>query len=73
MNFGSWAGSECPLHFASTLGGAAWAALVGVPVGRHRSVLPQAPEAARPACPARLLWRRSLEDLHVNSLFQRSA
>ena len=36
----------------------------------HRAVFPQAEAAAGPG-PSTLLWRRSLEDLHVNSLFQR--
>lgn len=63
----SW---ESPLTFSSPLGPAAWAALLGVPVGilllyflklRRRPV----------EVPSTLLWRRSLEDLHVNSLFQR--
>ena len=52
------------------LGGRRWAVLAGVPVGiialyflklRRRPV----------QVPSTLLWRRSLEDLHVNSLFQR--
>lgn len=63
----SW---ESPLSFATPLGPAAWAALLGVPAGilllyflklRRRPV----------QVPSTLLWRRSLEDLHVNSLFQR--
>src|SRR3954452_18294699 len=59
-----------PVQFATPLGGAEWALLAGVPVGiialyflklRRRPV----------QVPSTLLWRRSLEDLHVNSLFQR--
>src|SRR5215470_14457143 len=58
------------LSFHSPLGLTAWAVLAGVPVGiialyflklRRRPV----------QVPSTLLWRRSLEDLHVNSLFQR--
>jgi hypothetical protein len=58
------------LQFASPLGLTAWSVLIGVPVGiialyflklRRRPV----------QVPSTLLWRRSLEDLHVNSLFQR--
>ncbi len=59
-----------PFEFFSPLGLAAWFALAGVPVGiialyflklRRRPV----------RVPSTILWRRSLEDLHVNSLFQR--
>jgi hypothetical protein len=59
-----------PLEFASPLGIPAWFALAGVPVAiialyflklRRRPV----------RVPSTLLWRKSLEDLHVNSLFQR--
>src|SRR5271169_2470369 len=59
-----------PFEFNSPLGMAAWAILAGVPVGiialyflklRRRPV----------RVPSTILWRRSLEDLHVNSLFQR--
>ncbi len=59
-----------PLELNTPLGLAAWSALAGVPVGiialyflklRRRPV----------RVPSTLLWRRSLEDLHVNSLFQR--
>ncbi len=58
------------MQFSSPLGIAAWAVLAGVPVGiialyflklRRRPV----------HVSSTLLWRRSLEDLHVNSLFQR--
>jgi hypothetical protein len=59
-----------PIEFNSALGTTAWFALAGVPVGiialyflklRRRPV----------RVPSTILWRRSLEDLHVNSLFQR--
>ena len=59
-----------PVQFISPLGLTSWAILAGVPVGiialyflklRRRPV----------QVPSTLLWRRSLEDLHVNSLFQR--
>ena len=59
-----------PIDFSTPIGGAAWAVLLGVPVGivalyflklRRRPV----------QVPSTLLWRRSIEDLHVNSLFQR--
>lgn len=58
------------MQFSSPLGLTAWAVLAGVPVGiialyflklRRRPV----------QVASTLLWRRSLEDLHVNSLFQR--
>ena len=64
MVFAAW------MNFSPALGPAGWAALGGVPVGiialyflklRRRPV----------EVPSTLLWRRSLEDLHVNSLFQR--
>ncbi len=70
MNFGRLTFPTLPVQFASPLGGAAWAVLAGIPVGiialyflklRRRPV----------QVPSTLLWRRSLEDLHVNSLFQR--
>ena len=63
-------GLGIPVQFSSPLGGVAWAVLAGIPVGiialyflklRRRPV----------QVPSTLLWRRSLEDLHVNSLFQR--
>src|SRR3954466_11203804 len=63
--FAAW-----PVEFATPLGATAWAVLAGVPVGiialyflklRRRPV----------EVPSTLLWRRCLEDLHVNSLFQR--
>ena len=58
------------MELNTPLGLAAWSALAGVPVGiialyflklRRRPV----------RVPSTLLWQRSLEDLHVNSLFQR--
>lgn len=65
MNF-----SNLPIEFASPLGAAAWAVLVGVPVGiiaLYFLKLRRKPVQV----PSTLLWRRSMEDLHVNSLFQR--
>lgn len=59
-----------PIELNSPLGPVAWTVLAGIPVGiialyflklRRRPV----------QVPSTLLWRRSLEDLHVNSLFQR--
>ncbi len=59
-----------PIELSTPLGLAAWSVLAGVPVGiialyflklRRRPV----------RVPSTLLWQRSLEDLHVNSLFQR--
>jgi Aerotolerance regulator N-terminal/von Willebrand factor type A domain len=59
-----------PIELNTPLGLAAWSVLAGVPVGiialyflklRRRPV----------RVPSTLLWQRSLEDLHVNSLFQR--
>src|SRR5436305_9759577 len=70
MNIGRITFPSLPVQFASPLGGVAWAVLAGIPVGiialyflklRRRPV----------QVPSTLLWRRSLEDLHVNSLFQR--
>src|SRR5580658_7781913 len=63
-------GLSSPIEFNSPLGLSAWFILAGVPVGiialyflklRRRPV----------RVPSTILWRRSLEDLHVNSLFQR--
>ena len=63
-------GLSSPIEFNSPLGLPAWFILAGVPVGiialyflklRRRPV----------RVPSTILWRRSLEDLHVNSLFQR--
>src|SRR5690242_20557650 len=59
-----------PIEMNTPLGLTAWSVLAGVPVGiialyflklRRRPV----------RVPSTLLWQRSLEDLHVNSLFQR--
>ncbi|MFI5455070.1 MAG: BatA and WFA domain-containing protein [Isosphaerales bacterium] len=59
-----------PFEFNSPLGVPAWFVLAGVPVGivalyflklRRRPV----------RVPSTILWRRSMEDMHVNSLFQR--
>jgi hypothetical protein len=70
-NFLNWASRlSFPVEFNSPLGLAAWSLLAGVPVGiialyflklRRRPV----------RVPSTILWRRSMEDLHVNSLFQR--
>jgi hypothetical protein len=67
----NWLGQmSFPIELNTPLGLAAWSALAGVPVGiialyflklRRRPV----------RVPSTILWRRSLEDLHVNSLFQR--
>jgi hypothetical protein len=70
MRFGGWNMAGWPVDFSNPLSLPAWAVLAGVPVGiialyflklRRRPV----------QVPSTLLWRRSLEDLHVNSLFQR--
>ncbi|HWE35381.1 MAG TPA: VWA domain-containing protein [Isosphaeraceae bacterium] len=69
MRFGNFSRSNFPVDFSSPLGAAQWAALAGVPLAiialyflklRRRPV----------QVPSTLLWRRSMEDLHVNSLFQ---
>ncbi len=67
----NWIGGlSSPIELSTPLGLAAWSVLAGVPVGiialyflklRRRPV----------RVPSTLLWQRSLEDLHVNSLFQR--
>ncbi len=70
MNFAGFRFPSVPIQFATPLNAAQWAVLLGIPVGiialyflklRRRPV----------QVPSTLLWRRSLEDLHVNSLFQR--
>src|SRR3954470_22352103 len=70
MNFGRINLANLPVRFSTPLNGMEWAVLAGVPVAiialyflklRRRPV----------QVPSTLLWRRSLEDLHVNSLFQR--
>jgi hypothetical protein len=58
------------MNFVSPLGLASWAVLAGVPVGiiaLYFLKLRRKPVQVA----STLLWRRSLEDLHVNSLFQR--
>ncbi len=63
-------GLSFPFEFNTPLGLGSWFVLAGVPVGiialyflklRRRPV----------RVPSTILWRKSLEDLHVNSLFQR--
>jgi hypothetical protein len=70
MNFGKLGFAGWPVQFSTPLGGFEWAVLAGIPVAiialyflklRRRPV----------QVPSTLLWRRSMEDLHVNSLFQR--
>src|SRR5215468_1522665 len=59
-----------PIELNTPLGLAAWSALAGVPVGiiaLYFLKLRRKPVRV----PSTLLWRRSMEDLHVNSLFQR--
>ncbi len=70
MNLGGLSLSSLPVQFSSPLGASAWAVLLGVPVGiiaLYFLKLRRHPVRV----PSTLLWRRSLEDLHVNSLFQR--
>lgn len=71
MNFGAWGRSlGSGIQFSSPLGAAGWMVLVGVPVGiiaLYFLKLRRKPVQV----PSTLLWRRSIEDLHVNSLFQR--
>ncbi|MCA1686611.1 MAG: BatA domain-containing protein [Planctomycetia bacterium] len=70
MKFGRLTFPTLPVQFSSPLGGAAWAVLLGIPVGIIALYFLKL--RRRPLqVPSTLLWRRSLEDLHVNSLFQR--
>src|SRR5512142_1191179 len=72
MNFGglSYSNLAPPVQFASPLGGVAWALLAGIPVGIIALYFLKLRRRPVPV-PSTLLWRRSLEDLHVNSPFQR--
>src|SRR4029077_5167612 len=63
-------GLSFPFEFNSPLGLASWFALAGVPVGIIALYFLKL--GRRPVrVPSTILWRRSLEDMHVNSLFQR--
>src|SRR3954453_9734921 len=70
MNFAGWSFPSTPLQFSTPLNGLAWAVLAGIPVAIIALYFLKL--RRRPLqVPSTLLWRRSLEDLHVNSLFQR--
>jgi len=59
-----------PVQFMTPLNLTYWAVLAGIPVGIV--ILYFLKLRRRPVqVPSTLLWRRSMEDLHVNSLFQR--
>src|SRR3954453_14482411 len=70
MDFGKLNFANSPVRFSTPLGGVDWAVLAGIPVAiiaLYFLKLRRQPLQV----PSTLLWRRSLEDLHVNSLFQR--
>src|SRR4051794_22732687 len=70
MNLGKLGFGNAPLQFSTPLNGLAWAVLAGIPVAIIALYFLKL--RRRPLqVPSTLLWRRSLEDLHVNSLFQR--
>lgn len=71
MRFGNWNWSRLGLQFSPpVMPSWMWPILIGVPVGiiiLYFLKLRRKPVQV----PSTLLWRRSIEDLHVNSLFQR--
>ncbi|CAN5871059.1 BatA and WFA domain-containing protein [soil metagenome] len=71
MRFGDWNWSRLGLQFSPpAMSPWMWSLLIGVPVGiiiLYFLKLRRKPVQV----PSTLLWRRSIEDLHVNSLFQR--
>ena len=70
MNFNGLRLPSSPVQFSTPLSAAAWAVLAGIPVGiiaLYFLKLRRKPVRVS----STLLWRKSMEDLHVNSLFQR--